>query len=144
MSTASSQISVNFQGGNCTVAEAMDAVVRLIQDNLNTSQAIMNIICDNCAESYEDCELQRELDFYQTMVKLRDDLWGSVEFITHFSKQMLHVADEIIGPAVTPIQKEWFKRHKEDRKLEMAAYKEKIKQIKYNPDAKPDSEMPAE
>ena len=120
-SSASSQRSCTFQGAEMTVDQALDQVIRDTQQALNGLQQKLRQLCSSEDQQVDDVE-----DFKEC-VGLEDDTCDLVDDIVQLLNELPNISSDIRGSCPADAR-EWWTKHKAERKLELAALKARRQQ----------------
>ena len=110
-SSAASMISVSYQGKEMSLEECLDEVIRGVQGKLNCLQVALR----NLAQQSEQ-EIEPEDDF-KICVELENETVDLISGLTELLSELPGIAAEIRGSCPKECR-DWYKTHKETRKLE--------------------------
>ena len=119
-SSAASQFSVNFQGQEMSLEQALDETIRGVQNNLNSLQCALRNLA-----AVEEQAVDTDEDF-KNAVELEDQTVDLVDGLVSLLEELPRIAAEIRGKC-PPALKQWYADHKVRRKDEKLRAKQEAK-----------------
>lgn len=124
-SSAASLRSVVYDGQVVNLEQALDDVIRGVQNKLNQLQCNLRQLAS--AENGEQAFGETELEDFQYCVGLEDECCDLVAGLCELLIELPDIARDIAGKPEDAESKAWYKQHKLERKLALAKKKEDLR-----------------